>query len=460
MSISSYEKENASVPQADPNALPPLDATEAAPQAGPPSLRVNFSWTLAGNLVYAACHWGMLTAIAKLGTPEMVGQFALGLALTAPVIMFANLQLRGVQATDARRLYRFNDYLALRLVTTVLAFMAIAAIALLGGYRPGTAAAILAVGLSKSFEAISDIFFGLLQQHEQMDRIAKRMMIKGFLALVMLAAALLLTGDIVAAAAGLLAANAISLFALDIRGAVSILGDPARRGRLRHALDVLRPRWSLRTMAALAWLALPLGFAMMLISLNANIPRYVLERALGERELGIFAAMAYVVVGGTTVVGALGQSMSPRLAKYYACGDAGAYGRLLLKSLGIGAALGVAGVLVALFAGRPLLALLYRPEYAERADVFAWIMVAAGVGYVASFLGYGMTAARRFRVQLPLFLAATGAVTLASLALIPAEGLRGAALALLAGNGVQMAGSACVVLYALWRARRAQGEGA
>src|SRR6266568_5527229 len=44
------------------------------------SLRTNFAWTLAGNAVYAVCQWGMLVSIAKLGSPAMVGQFALGLA--------------------------------------------------------------------------------------------------------------------------------------------------------------------------------------------------------------------------------------------------------------------------------------------------------------------------------------------------------------------------------------------
>jgi hypothetical protein len=48
------------------------------------------------------------------------------------------------------------------------------------------------------------------------------------------------------------------------------------------------------------------------------------------------------------------------------------------------------------------LTLIYQPEYA-RQDVFIWLMVAAGIGYVGSFLGYGMTAVRYFRVQLPLF---------------------------------------------------------
>jgi hypothetical protein len=49
------------------------------------SLRRNFAWTVLGNVTYAACQWGMLVALAKLGSPEMVGQFALGLAIGAPV---------------------------------------------------------------------------------------------------------------------------------------------------------------------------------------------------------------------------------------------------------------------------------------------------------------------------------------------------------------------------------------
>lgn len=68
-------------------------------------------WTFIGNVVYAGCQWGMLVVLTKLGSPEMVGQFALGLAITAPVFRFADLRLRNVQATDTRREYLFGDYL-------------------------------------------------------------------------------------------------------------------------------------------------------------------------------------------------------------------------------------------------------------------------------------------------------------------------------------------------------------
>ncbi len=83
------------------------------PQATP-SLRSNFKWTFTGNVIYAACQWGMLSVLAKAGNAATVGQFALGLAIAAPVFMFSNLQLRAVQATDARSEYEFADYFTLR----------------------------------------------------------------------------------------------------------------------------------------------------------------------------------------------------------------------------------------------------------------------------------------------------------------------------------------------------------
>ena len=96
--------------------------------------------------------------LAKLGSPEMVGQFTLGLAVTAPVIMFTNLQLRGVQATDAKGDYVFSDYLGLRLIGTGLALLIIAGITFKAGYRWETSLVILAIALAKAFESISDVF--------------------------------------------------------------------------------------------------------------------------------------------------------------------------------------------------------------------------------------------------------------------------------------------------------------
>jgi O-antigen/teichoic acid export membrane protein len=437
-------------------------------QLKPLTLRRNFSWTFTGNLVYAASQWGMLVVLAKLGSPEMVGQFTLGLAVTAPVIMFTNLQLRGIQATDAKGDYVFSDYLGLRLIGTGLALLIIAGITLKAGYRWETSLVILAIALAKAFESISDVFYGLIQQHERMDRIAIALMIKGPLSLLLLGIGVSLTGSVVGGAIGLAIAWGLVLFGWDLRNGRLILNNASHHTdaadllvadvALKKSQNLLYPRWHQKTLRKLVLLALPLGFVMMLISLNTNIPRYFIERYLGERELGIFAAMSYLMVVGQMVVSALAESASPRLAKYYATGNSTAFRTLLLKLVGVGLMLGAAGVFVAVVAGRPILTLLYKPEYAERADLFAWLMVAAGIGYVSSFLGSGITAARYFRVLMPLFALVTGTSAIAALWLIPTEGVRGAAIALVISALIQLVFSLGVTYQAIYKLRRGTYE--
>ena len=54
-------------------------------------LRVNVLWSLGGTVVYSLCQLGILVVLAKLGTHEMIGQFALGLAIASPVMICAGL---------------------------------------------------------------------------------------------------------------------------------------------------------------------------------------------------------------------------------------------------------------------------------------------------------------------------------------------------------------------------------
>ena len=404
------------------------------------SLRRNFSWTLIGNVVYAGCQWAMLVAIAKLGSPEMLGTFVLGLALTAPVVILANLQLRGVQATDAKREYQFGTYWTLRLVTSSMAMMAIVVVTVASGCRGEQAAVVLVIGAAKVVESISDVVYGLLQQQERMDRIAISLMVKGPLSLLALGLCVSLTHSILWGALGLVMAWALSLACCDIPFGMSALRATMPPGKqTRSWLTLLRPQMDAGTLVRLARLALPLGVVMVLGSLIVNVPRYFVEAYQGSYELGMFAALASVNVAGTTVVSALGLSAQPRLARYYASGSA-RFLRLVIKLVAIGALVGCFGVLVAAVAGRGLLTVMFRPEYADNVSSFVWIMIAGGIGCIASFLGYGVTATRAFRrFVAPRVVTVLVAVAF-SILLIPRHGVTGAAWVLCVANSVNCVG--------------------
>jgi len=200
----------------------------------------------------------------------------------------------------------------------------------------------------------------------------------------------------------------------------------------------------------LMWIALPLGIAMMLISLKTNIPRYFVEHYCGIKELGIFAALAYFLVLGSRIVDALGKSVIPRLAKYYAKNQLKKFTKLMLKFMGFNAFIGFIGILLALFFGSSILRIIYSKEYALHADILVWIMFAATISYVARSLGFGMTAVRYFRSQLVLFIIVIVATLSGSIWLIPKYGIIGAAWSLIISEIFFLVGGFIIIAFAVF----------
>jgi O-antigen/teichoic acid export membrane protein len=385
----------------------------------------------------------MLSTLAKLGDAAVVGSFALGLAITAPVFMFTNLQLRGVQATDARNDFVFSDYFTLRLLTTVAGLVFVCGLALVGGYDPSTRAVILLVGLCKGIESLSDVVAGLLQKAERLDRVAISLMIRGVCSLFVFALTFHSTHSLPAAVMALLLAWIVVYVLYDLRQVRLFAAQESRLFALRRT-----------RLQKLALLSAPLGVVMTLISLNVNIPRYLLEHALGPAELGIFASLAYLLVAVNLIVSAVGQSAVSRLSRLFADGDYRGFRRISGGMLGMAALLLCCGVPLARILGRSLLTLLYRPEYGRHNSLFVLMVATAGIAAIASFLGYGMTAARAFRLQVPVIAASTLTTAGCALALIPRFGADGAASALFVGACIQTLGSAAILHHALQKIRR------
>ena len=393
----------------------------------------NVAWSLAGNIFYAACQWGILAVLAKTAEPRTVGEFALALALSAPVFLFANLQIRAIQSTDTTGDLSLGDYLGLRLLTTSAALLLLAVLA--SGYRGEMTWVILAVAAAKAFEAVSDVFHGDLQRRERMDVVALYLALKGSLAVAAVAIAIRIFGRVSSAAVSMACVFALVLFAVESR----------------FRIARVRPRFRLAAFRTLIMMALPLGLSMMLISLNTNIPRYFVEHSLGLAPLGIFAALSYLAVGGATIVNAVGLAATPRLARHFASGERRDFLRLVGQLGGVSAALGVCGVAALVVIGRPLLAMIYGPVYALHLDIAIWVMTAATLSYIASAMGYGLTAARCFSWQLPLFAIVAGVTAAASLVLIPRYALMGAAAAQAFGSLTQLLGAAGLLAIYLRR---------
>jgi O-antigen/teichoic acid export membrane protein len=418
------------------------------------SLSVNFTWTLVGNALYSGGQWATLIILAKLTRPELVGQYALALAIVLPVFMLTSLQLRSVVTTDVQERIRFQDYLGFRLVSTGLALVIIFGITLTSAYRWQLRAVILMMGLAQAIEAISDIYYARLQLKERLDRVSKSMITRTVLSAVGLTAGAYFAQSLLRGIAGIVLARAIVLSAYDTCGRTHDLDGQSERF-FRN--DVLKPRWDPQVQRELLWLSLPLGIIAVLVSLNSSVPRYFIEHALGERALGIFSAVAFMFAAGSMAITSLGQSAFTRLASSYAAGNLIEFRSVLGRLLAIGAIFGMCGIIVARVGGREILTILFRPEYAEHTDLLLIMMIAGAIQYPAALMGAAATAARFFKPQIPLLAIVIVTIGLSSYWIIPSYGLLGAGFAIVLTSIVLLIGEIILMAWVL-RDLRTRGE--
>ncbi len=407
------------------------------------SLRADFSWTFVGNVVYAAGQFAMLTILTKLLRPESVGQYALGLALVYPLMMLTNMQLRSVMNSAGAQATQFGDYLSLRLLMTSLALAVAFAITRILHYGTELTEVILMVGVAYGIETISDVFYARLQLHDRMAEISKSMMIRAVLSVLGMGIAVYLSRSLLWGVLAVVVARVLVLFAYDISRRTHNLERESAQSRDNA---VLSPRFDTKEQVALLRCGLPLGVVVLLTTLSSSLPNFFIKHSLSERDLGIFSVISLTISVGNMAVVSLGQAAFTRLARSYVSRNSYEFDRLLGKLLLAGAAIGAAGMIVSQFAGREILTWIFRPEYAERADLLPWIMAAGAILFMAQFVGFGLTAAGFYYAQVLPNVLATASLVVTCEWLIERHGLFGVILAMLIAASVQFLASAGVLL--------------
>lgn len=390
----------------------------------PPSLRRNFTWAFAGSLVLALCQFAIIIAFAKVAGAGAAGDWTLALAITAPVFIFFQLKLRQVQATDARGENSWGEFLSVRILGMTAALVTIAGVIAVR-YRDTTGLVIAGLALARAFEGGSDLVYGQLQRHEQMDRIARSQIGRGLSGMFAGGAALVATHSAVWVALSTAAAYGLWL-AWDVRSLRSTYGggefgpsrDPARLGRL------------VRTAA-------PLGMVTAIGSLQVNVPRYFLEGNASRAELGVFGSLSQLLFFGSIVVAALASAALPGMARQAAAHEWGGLRRRIAQLMTLGFALGLGAILVASVLGTAILRLIYSEEYARHADVLVWLAVTSGLVWSYVFLGTALDAMRKFHIQPWIHGTSTAVIAIGAAFLVPAHGMRGAVWAMLIGYSVE-----------------------
>jgi O-antigen/teichoic acid export membrane protein len=390
-----------------------------------------FQWATIGNLVYAFSQFAILIILAQVGTPRHVGQYALALAVASPVVLFSNLQLRAILASDATRRHHFSEYWRLRMLTAPFACAVVAIIAFCGSFGFDTAVVIAIAAAAKSIETFSDLCYGACQRNQRLDLVGKSLVMKGIASVLALGVLTWATQSVAIGVAGIGAVWLGLLLGYDlphVRRGDAAVGWPNRPEDSGGWI----------TQKQLIALGLPLGISISLLSLSVALPSILVERYLGEHEVGIFAAFSGLAWAGIPLINAIGQTALPKLGEFYCRQDRHRLRRVVAALAVAGAGLGIAGIVAAQFAGSSIVTLVYGSEYAKRADVLMWLLAAAAALFAARFIGDALTAMRCNKIQLTSQAFVALVVLVGGWAVLPQAGLAGMAQVLTAAFAMRV----------------------
>lgn len=376
-----------------------------------------------GNVVYLASLWGMTVLTTRALGYESVGRLTLAMSVGNVFTFIQFYGVRAFQSSDAARQYTSGDYLRARGITAAAGLILCLAFLLFSGYAPSLAVSVCLYTLFRTFETVSDVFFGDIQRSGRTELVGITMLIRGLLTVLLFWLGLRcfrdLNGALGLAALGSLTLTAVPDVFLYRRFALLGKGSGAGcRGVLRDCF--------------------PLLLASLLPTIITAFPRLLLERFNGPELLGFYGNVSTPAVIITAVVPNILAALMPRYGELAAAGDVRGIRRLWGKTL-----LGTLGILAvcllgALLLARPVLAWFYTDAILPYVHYLYPFLLSTALYAATMCTGSALVALRRNRWISLCALAATALCVGISFPLVRSYAITGAILSLIAAYLLQL----------------------
>jgi O-antigen/teichoic acid export membrane protein len=343
------------------------------------------------NLLQAAIPFASLLIVGRRFGLDAAGEYAFAQALTLPAFQFLSLQLKPLLLTRSSQDLPLGSALHLRALSSVVAIL-FAGAAYIGF---GAMALLLAAG--RLLESWSELSHADWQRQGKAHRALAASAARAAAALL----ALLSAASPETGLALYLAANLTLLLVFE-----------TPRGRQSYAAGI---RELLHSGALL-------GLVMLLLSLQAQIPRFALERFSSSASLGVFATLTAILQAGNLVASSYGQSLLPKLPS--------ATSRQIAAWVCLPSLLAAVVALPVVIARVGLVEILVPGAGVEAANTLAALAALQLVAWPAATIGCALTAKRLHRPQLWIAGASNLAAALGAWTLVPLWGAVGAAAAM------------------------------
>lgn len=380
------------------------------------NLKKAFLWNTVGSTFYFAAQFLLTFAVVRIAGESVSGVLSTAMNVTNLFISLSGYGMRYYQVSDTKHLYSDNTYIKSRFLTCGAAAFLCLVFSFAVQYSAYQRICIMLWLLYRMSEPFSDVYNGICQQNNCLDKVGKSYAVRAVLTIAPFILLLLLTNDL-----------AITLLAMAVLVWIVVLFYDIPQANLLKQNNAQ----TAETKVKLLLIALaPLAIYKALETAAAVIPKFFLERVLGTDVMGIYSPVTSPVLLLQTGASFILVPLVTVFAENLSAKNKKGFNSVLIKSFAFVAALLPVGLLVCVFFGDFGLRII-RSGLDQYSYLLPPMVVAAVLTSATMFLSMILTVLRELKVLIAANLSGLLVAALISVPMIKTFNMQGATYALI-----------------------------
>lgn len=344
----------------------------------------SYAWNSVSGLMFAMQSAVMLMAITRTNGLEDAGIFSIAYAIASLMSFIGEYGVRKYQVSDIKEKISFTDYHSHRVITCTA--MLVTFVVYVGaGYLSGRYSrikfwVIIFVCLIKLVEAYADVFYVRYQQSGRLDVAAKTNTFRIGISMIVCMISLAVTHDLLLSSIIWFAAAVITLCMSSIVVASEFGG--------------IHFRINKESLVTLTRECFPLFLGSFLLLYVGNAPKYAIDAVLDDTAQACynFIFMPVFVIG--LLANFVFNPILVKLAHKWDRREMKVFTHIIVRQLGVIAAITMLAIAVALTIGCPVLGILYNADLHEYRICLTILMVGGGMLALVNFFTVVVTVVR------------------------------------------------------------------
>lgn len=352
--------------------------------------RKNFIWNTIGTGFNAFNSLFFMIIVTRINGVDEAGIFTLAFSTATILYSIGIYAGRIYQVTELDEKISDKDFVVSRIITCILMIILILGFCLFRGYEIDKTIIFLLLTIYKMLEAFSDVIYGILQKHDDLDIVGKSLFLKSLLSILVFLVLNLITKNVIISIIAMIIICSVIIVIYDFRKAYSYI-DFSKKVKMKNVWDIFRKGFFIFAISFLGMYVL-------------NAPKYAIDTYLTSDYQTIFG----IIVMPATVIGLVAQFLIypylNKIVELYKNKDIINLKRLLLKIILFVVAFGIVATLLGYFVGTQILGLIYGIDLSMYKIGLAVIIISATLYTIGTICSSILTTVRETFSQFVIYL--------------------------------------------------------